>query len=252
MFGRLRNTAVCLHAGRGRRKARSAALATVGVIALGLGGCAGDPGKHLYDDVPASLDVRDRHPIRVDRDVPELQVVAKQNGRGLSGRQRAEIRSFLAAFKDEGGGRIVIDRPIGSSNEFAALGAVATIKRMIDENGVLRERVVLSSYRPGHKHGASPVVLSFARYRASVAPCGDWSKNVAVTYDNKPYRNFGCAYQANIAAMVDDPRDLVHPSEIDPPDTARRSVVLDQYREGQSTASEKSEEQDANISEVAQ
>jgi pilus assembly protein CpaD len=46
----------------------------------------------------------------------------------------------------------------------------------------------------------------------------------------------GCASQRNLAAMVDNPADLVQPRAETPPYTARRSIVLDRYRQGQGTA----------------
>ena len=51
--------------------------------------------------------------------------------------------------------------------------------------------------------------------------------------ENRPYWNLGCAYQRNLAAMVDNPADLVQPRGETPAYTARRSVVLDKYRKGE-------------------
>jgi type IV pilus biogenesis protein CpaD/CtpE len=52
--------------------------------------------------------------------------------------------------------------------------------------------------------------IKVADGRASVDKCGDWSENAADTLENTQSANHGCAVQANIAAMVAYPNDLVH------------------------------------------
>jgi pilus assembly protein CpaD len=54
--------------------------------------------------------------------------------------------------------------------------------------------------------------------------------------DNRPHWNHGCATQRNLAAMVDNPADLVQPRGEAPVYTARRTIVLDRYRQGQNSA----------------
>ena len=51
--------------------------------------------------------------------------------------------------------------------------------------------------------------------------------------ENRQYWNFGCASQRNLAAMVDNPADLVQPRGETPAYTARRSVAIDKYRKGE-------------------
>jgi len=112
--------------------------------------------------------------------------------------------------------------------------------------------VVRASYRPRQRQAKAPVRLRFERYHASVPPCGDWSVNLAASYDNRPYPNLGCAMQANIAEMVADKRDLVRPRTMTPPDAARREKVFEEYRRGDVTAARESEEQKADVSDVSQ
>ena len=45
--------------------------------------------------------------------------------------------------------------------------------------------------------------------------------------NNTQYYNFGCASQANLAAMVDNPSDLLYPRGVEPGDQMRRGVVYD-------------------------
>ena len=54
--------------------------------------------------------------------------------------------------------------------------------------------------------------------------------------DNREYYNLGCATQRNLAAMVDNPADLIQPRGEGPAYSARRSVALDKYRKGENPA----------------
>ena len=59
--------------------------------------------------------------------------------------------------------------------------------------------------------GAVRVVVS--RNRAEVPNCPNWSVPSQPNYNNRTMSNFGCAVNANLAAMVANPEDLVHGRE---------------------------------------
>jgi len=44
---------------------------------------------------------------------------------------------------------------------------------------------------------------------------------------------------ANLAAQIANPRDIIAPRAMTPSDVARRSVVFDDYRKGTQTAAER-------------
>ena len=67
---------------------------------------------------------------------------------------------------------------------------------------------------------------------------------------NREYWNFGCATQRNLAAMVANPADLVQPRGSTPAYQGRRTVVLDKYRKGDSTATNYPNENKGKISSV--
>ena len=87
---------------------------------------------------------------------------------------------------------------------------------------------------------------------AQTAECGDWTANVARTEDNLPMPNFGCAHQQNIAAVIANPNDVLTPRAETPPDAARRQQVITDYRTPKSPATPVVDEQNINISDVAQ
>jgi pilus assembly protein CpaD len=68
--------------------------------------------------------------------------------------------------------------------------------------------------------------------------------------ENRPYWNLGCASQHNLAAMADNPADLVQPRGEAPIYTARRTQVLDKYRQGQASATTYPDSNAAKISDV--
>ncbi len=50
--------------------------------------------------------------------------------------------------------------------------------------------------------------------------------------------NHGCATQRNLAAMVDNPADLVQPRGETPAYTMRRTTVMEKYRAGSPPATQ--------------
>ena len=77
------------------------------------------------------------------------------------------------------------------------------------------------------------------RQRRVADRCGQWPRDLAigsgapVDWSNKPYWNFGCAYQSAFAAQVADPRDLVASQGETPTDTLMRTRAIESLRNGQ-------------------
>jgi pilus assembly protein CpaD len=104
-------------------------------------------------------------------------------------------------------------------------------------SGVPRNAVYVRNYRPAAESLAS-IKLNYSKLTATAGPCGLWPQDLGPQagsgYDrNEPYWNLGCAQQRNLAAMVDNPADLVQPRGEAPAYSARRSVAIDKYRLGQ-------------------
>ncbi|MFX8381641.1 CpaD family pilus assembly lipoprotein, partial [Acinetobacter baumannii] len=59
-----------------------------------------------------------------------------------------------------------------------------------------------------------------------------------------------CANQRNLAAMIEDPTDLVQPRAETPAYTARRNIAFDKYRKGTSTATTYPEADRAKLSDT--
>ena len=98
---------------------------------------------------------------------------------------------------------------------------------------------------------AAPLSLTYRRLKASAKPCAILNRNLAYNPQNTNYKNFGCATQNNLAAMIAEPRDLTVPRGTDPRSSERRMTIYDKYIKGQPTGAERSEEEKSKVSEVA-
>ena len=76
------------------------------------------------------------------------------------------------------------------------------------------------------------------------------TSTTSTTAENRPYHNFGCATQRNLAAMVDNPADLEQPRPESPAYTPRRDIAFEKYRKGTSTATTYPESDKAKLSDT--
>jgi pilus assembly protein CpaD len=77
--------------------------------------------------------------------------------------------------------------------------------------------------------GSVRVVVS--RRRAEVPGCPNWSRPSAPDFANRSMSNFGCAVNANLAAQVANPVDLIHGREgLGISDTATAAKAVQLYR----------------------
>ncbi|MFZ3032998.1 MAG: CpaD family pilus assembly protein [Parvibaculum sp.] len=212
------------------------------VVVLALAGCGGFNGAEN-----AQFDASYTHPISVQPDVPTLEVAATGH---LSNEDRQAIVTFAAAYKERGHGVLTVAAPSGSANTAVAMNVLVEVRDMLAKAGVPIERVSYTPYRASGAAERAPIIMSYKQYVASVAPCGDWSENLAYDPGNGVPKNFGCATQTNLAAMVADPADLVMPRTMTPSDAQRRGEVFAKYRKGEITATARDQRDSAAVSEV--
>lgn len=223
-------------------KTINTSLLSLLVGALLLGGCTTSEA-----DITSSYPVEFRHPITVEPQIAELEI-APDAGEGVSPRDRAALSTFLRGFRENGNGRLTVSSPADGRDLRAASKTMGYVLEMAAAEGITRDRIALGSY--GAAGGMGLVKLSYTAYVARGPECGNFSEDLASTPGNNPTPNFGCASQANLAAMIGDPRDLIDPREMDPADATRRDTVLGEYRRGESTTSDRSESESGQVSEV--
>ena len=143
-----------------------------------------------------------------------------------------ELNDIGRDYLENGAGTVAVSTaPENTSAAERVAGELALL-------GIPRNRITVVP--PGTGDVPHTVAIAFIRYRAVSPPCGDWSKDLADTYDNRPSPNLGCAIQHNIAAMISDPRDLAAPKPEGTEDAVRRLTVLGKYEQGDNTQAKRS------------
>jgi pilus assembly protein CpaD len=142
----------------------------------------------------------------------------------LTSAQASGLASFLT-HNGIGQGDTVTVASAGSTTK------VATARRAAVLN-------VLKAYQIPARSGidtslAPDTIRVHAAHAVAIAPaCPDWSKPEANEPENRPSSNYACATEANLAAMIANPVDLVKPrdSNIADADALARGAAL--YRSG--------------------
>ena len=185
-------------------------------------------------------DYRLRHPITLQEADHTLELFIGSNRGELNPTQRAQVLAFGLGWKREATGGIIVSRPVGSGNQLASADAMREIISILTASGLPSQSIVAQTY-PATGANLATVRISYPRMHAQAGPCGLWPKDIGPSmnrdyFENKQSWNFGCASQRNLAAMVEDPTDLVQPRAETAAYTMRRTTVFERYREGQSTA----------------
>lgn len=229
----------------------SARLPLALLLAAGTAALAGcktldEPGAHITGAV--LVDHAEKHPILVAQQPATMSLTIPAGSKGLNGSQVAQVEAFLARFRssDAGNSKLVIAVPHGGANEPAAMRAAGQLNGLIKEAGFADNAVQVQPYGAG-RGSSAPIRFSYMRYVAQAPECGVWPGNLARDGRNLNYHNFGCAQQANLAAQIANPADLVTPRTMDASDPERRALVFDKYRQGKSPASEKGADDSATM-----
>lgn len=214
-----------------------------------LGACASIP-----DPPPgaAIASAADRHEITVDQSSQQMSLDATTPDGALSEKARDDLRVFASQYLRYGHGAMILNTPEGAGNEAAANALASQVRMTLAAAGVAHNALASASYNAAGRPEA-PVLIGFARFEAQAPECAPlWSQDLAHQSNNQPWESFGCATQANLAAMIEDPHDLLAAREQDPRESNRRMTVMQAYRQGQPTGASRSGSENANVSDVAQ
>ncbi|MHB0773190.1 CpaD family pilus assembly protein [Bradyrhizobium sp. 5.13L] len=234
-----------------RRRAIRLGGALVGV-ALALVGCQ-------HDEVTtASIpdDYKQRHPIAVEEQNRSIVVFVGHARGGLTAAQRADVMGVASAWLREGTGAVRIDVPSNTPNARPVADTMREIQAILAAAGVPPRGISVHPYQPEDKRFLPPIRLTYSKIAAVAGPCGLWPEDIGPSmknkrwFENKDYYNYGCAYQRNLAAMVDNPTDLEQPRPETPSYTPRRITGLEKYRKGVSTTTTYPEADRAKLSDT--
>ncbi len=223
-------------------------LTVMALATAALAGCGPTHEPGAYVAGWSLVDSAQRHPILVSQQPATMAIRVASGAPGLSPAQAAQVSDFLARYRgrDSGNSKLVIAVPTGSPNEGAAMRAVAHMRQLISEYGFSDSDVAMQPYNGG-RHAAAPIRFAYLRYVAEGPECGHWPTNLAEDPRNLPFPNFGCASQHNLAAQVANPADLLGPRTMTPADGERRNQVMERYREGRTTVSDKGGDESARV-----
>src|SRR3979411_601526 len=236
----------------GRNRTFRIAGALVG-LAVVLGACT-----HTDEVVTASVpdDYRQRHPIAIQEADRSVVVFVGHARGGLSASQRADVINLAQTWLREGTGAISADLPVDTPNARAAADSFREIQALLSSAGVPPRGIIVRRYHPEDPRQMATIRLNYPKISAVAVPWGVWPDDLGPSiknkgyYDNKPYYNFGCAYQRNMAAMVDNPSDLVQARPETAAYTARRTEAFEKYRKGIPTTTVYPEAEKAKLSDT--
>jgi len=235
-----------------RKRALRIAGALVG-LAVALGACTTTTDEAVRTgSIPD--DYRQRHPIAVQEANQSIVIFIGHARGGLSASQRADVMGLAQTWLREATGAIVADVPVDTPTARAAADSLREIHAVLASAGVPPRGLVVHRYHPDDPRLMATIRLNYPRISAVAGPCGLWPDDLGPSinnrgyYANKPYHNFGCANQRNLAAMIDNPSDLEQPRPETPAYTPRRSIAFDKYRKGTTTATLYPEAEKAKLS----
>lgn len=119
---------------------------------------------------------------------------------GVSPESARRLTAWFDSLNVHYGDNVTIDDPTDSATNRAAVQSVANRYGLVVQGSA---PVTQGEVAPGMFR----VVVS--RSKAEVPGCPDWSRTSVGNYKGDMPSNYGCATNANLAAMVANPEDLV-------------------------------------------
>lgn len=214
-------------------------LAVTAVLAA----CSSTPPEHRLPT--------EAHPIHVEKATAHLRIPIASDQQSLAYEDVEDLKAFAAAYRDRGHGEVSIALPVNSDNNDAAIRSIAQLKDVLNANGIRYEWMDGTRYDAQGQSGA-PIVAMFTHYEAVAPDCFRYWNDFGYTHDAPNTANFGCANQANLAMMIADPRDLVEMRRADLSDGLRRSALLEKYRAGESTITQRDDSELITISDAVE
>ena len=188
------------------------------------------------------------HQIDVVEETVVMEVAMSEAAPGLPYHEVNRMKAFLADYKSRGArhGPLILSVPQGSPWAAKLEQSAEQTYDLAYDYGV---RDVSRSDYASNGSPDAPLVLAYRAFKAVGPNCPSLAQiDLSATSTNDPTPAFGCSVNANLAAMIADPADLLGARPEDPADTVRRVDVLTKYRTGQPTATERTDSETGAIS----
>ncbi len=153
---------------------------------------------------------------------------AQSTAAGLAPGEADRVAGWLSTMKLRYGDQVSVDdpNPYGSHARTQVAAIVAGYGLRLADRAPITSAPMSA--------GMIRVVVS--RTSAKVPGCPDFTRNGSSEFEGSSTSNFGCATNANLAAMVADPLDLVRGQPgADTNDPVTSSRAIDQYRKATPT-----------------
>ncbi len=230
---------------RTARTLTSLTLFSAGLAAMS--GCATSPASGGANSA-LTLRALEDHKIDVVEKTEFLEIAIDPYASELSSEDRARLKRFVGDYVAIGHGPLVLSMPQSSANPQLAVAAVAEARAIAWEEGVEYSEIAGSAHGAGSAR-AEPMIVAFQRYEALRPDCPFKSTvDFANASSNSYQPTLGCSVRTNLAAMISDPADLLGQRPLDAADNPRVETILKLFREGKSTASQRSNEESGEVS----
>lgn len=215
-------------------------LALLGfAAALALAGCKTD---HSATGSLPTDGYRTTYPIVLTEAQETMDIPVGYGSAGLGTATRDSVRAFASDASRRGTSGLVILAPAGSANEATAGYLAREVRKQAIAGGLSGSLIEIRPYRVSDPGANAPIRLSYSRVKAVSPPCGVWSGNMLPDWSGTDDgAEFGCSNQANLAAMVSEPTDLITPRAQTSIPAWRRQVTLQKYGAGGFSGTSESE-----------
>jgi len=203
------------------------ALLFILAAAAALSACASTGSPDSQPLTPLS-----RYSLQVEPGLDRIALAVRDDG--LSANQQAALEDLASRYLLSGVGVVRVEGPSGEDP--AAARQTWAVRSALESAGLPADRIVVAAYAaPNPK---APVLAGFETVRAVIPNCAAEPRDMGGRFSNESSMGFGCAVNANIAAQIADPRDIVGHRPVSPPDSGRAAVVFDNYRRGEVTSAQ--------------
>lgn len=190
-----------------------------------LGACATTATPDAQPLTPLS-----RYSLRVEPGLDRIALAVHEDG--LSPSQQTALHDLAGRYLVSGVGRVRVEAPSG--DDPAAARQAWAVRSALQSSGLPADRIVVASYAAPDPR--APVLAGFETVRAVIPDCASEQGPMDGRFSNDSSRGLGCAINANLAAQIADPRDIVGHRPTSPADSGRAAVVFDNYRKGELTS----------------
>jgi pilus assembly protein CpaD len=191
---------------------------------LSLGGCDMPPPAPLSDgattELPNPLRVSTRQTTHMLRYAPGSTIPDAAEVDGLN--------AFLAASAIAPGGSVLVERMAQRDPSAIYLDKkrAERLSAALGRQGIKAIMVFASVVPQGQMR------LTVDQTVVTAPNCPNWSKAPGNDFDNTLHSDFGCATASNLAAMIDDPRDLAGGRAMGPPRGDAALAAIKRYNTG--------------------